>query len=98
MTTRTPVRKYRIRSRYPERQKLLEDRRQSSLVDRESAIASSWLHTKKEPLATFGQLSGIRSHKPQHLLLQLRIHLVSYRYNVSKEQAEIQTLLVFVQH
>jgi hypothetical protein len=49
-------------------------------------------------LITLGQLGGIRSHEPQHLLLQLRIHLVRDRYSISKQHTEIQTRLVFVQH
>jgi len=40
---------------------------------------------------------GIFDHKPQHLLLQLRIHFVRDDRNVGKEQAQFQMLYVFVQ-
>ena len=44
-----------------------------------------------------GLAGGIRRHEAQHLLLQLRIHLVSNRYNIEKQRFEVQTRHVFVQ-
>jgi len=40
-------------------------------------------------LIPIGYLGRIGSHEPQHLLLQLRIHLVRDRYNLGKQCAEI---------
>jgi hypothetical protein len=57
---------------------------------------SSAQSTKSELLA-LGHL-GIRGHEAQHLLLQLRIHLVRDRYNRGKQRAEFQILHVLVQH
>ena len=40
---------------------------------------------------------GIRCHEPQHLLLQLRIHLVRNGHNIGKQRAEFQLRHVLVQ-
>ena len=44
------------------------------------------------------RLRGIGCHELQHLLLQLRIHLVRVGHNMRKQRAEFQMLHVFVQH
>jgi hypothetical protein len=46
-------------------------------------------------LGHFGSFCG---HKPEHLLLQLRIHLVRDGHNVWKQRAEFQLLHILVQH
>ena len=40
---------------------------------------------------------SVRCHEPQHLHLQLRIHLVRDGHNIGKEQAEFQTVRVFLE-
>jgi hypothetical protein len=55
-----------------------------------------WLIQKRALLA-LDRLGRIRRHKAQHLLLQLRIHLVRDGHNIGKQHAEFQILHVFVQ-
>jgi hypothetical protein len=48
-------------------------------------------------LLALRRLRGIRCHEAQHLLLQLRIHLIRDGHNVGKQLAEFQIVRVFVQ-
>jgi hypothetical protein len=51
----------------------------------------------KNALVALGRLRGLRRHEAQHLLFQLRIHLVRDRHYIGKQRTEFQILHVSVQ-